>query len=313
MAARRIGLVPVPGPEVLAEPQLGVPARLLGAEMRKLRRDAGLTIAQVVLRGGATSESFLSRVENGKDNARITHELILDLARFYGVSDPAYLQSLRRRVDAALTGREQWWSGYSSDIVDDTLRDLLNFEGLADSITTFESSYVPGLLQTSAYATAVMRVPYLHGPMDDKRVSQRLKVRRRRQQLLEDREDLEYSAIIDEAVLGRWVGGRAVMREQLRQLYNFAENRDRVHIRIFPARSWEFVNPMTTSMTLFKFSAGGAEDMIYTEAANRGGGWMKNEEDLALYRASLEGLMRNTLDKAGTLLRLEELIEQLVA
>ena len=90
------------------------------------------------------------------------------------------------------------------------------FEAEAAAVRNYEAVFVPGLLQTEAYAHAVVRGVLPEASDDD--VDQRVQARLERQGLLAKPDPLRLWAIIDEAALRRTVGGSKVMREQLRHL-----------------------------------------------------------------------------------------------
>ncbi|WP_428961996.1 helix-turn-helix domain-containing protein [Micromonospora fluostatini] len=85
----------------------------------------------------------------------------------------------------------------------------------AVSLRSYESVVLPGLLQTEAYARAVLAGGGLLPRGDiDRHVAARLA----RQTILTRENPPQFTAVIDEAVLRRPVGGRATMHEQLTAL-----------------------------------------------------------------------------------------------
>ncbi|MFI6261381.1 Scr1 family TA system antitoxin-like transcriptional regulator [Micromonospora sp. NPDC051006] len=98
----------------------------------------------------------------------------------------------------------------------------------AVSLRWFESTVLPGLLQTEAYARAVLGEAGLI-PRGD--VERHLFQRLNRQGILKQDDPPQFTAVVDEAVLRRPVGGPATMREQLRALVAAcAEPHVRVHV-----------------------------------------------------------------------------------
>ncbi|MGN9807601.1 helix-turn-helix domain-containing protein [Micromonospora sp. L32] len=98
----------------------------------------------------------------------------------------------------------------------------------AVSLRWFEPSVLPGLLQTEAYARAVLSDAGLI-PRGD--VERHLAARLARQGILKRDDPPQFTAVVDEAVLRRPVGGRATMYEQLRALVTTcAEPHIRVHV-----------------------------------------------------------------------------------
>ncbi|MER0449711.1 helix-turn-helix transcriptional regulator [Streptomyces sp. Edi4] len=303
MAARVLSPVPDEEPD---SQDFGAapPARVLGLKLRAMRIAANQRGKDVVAAGVISSTSMLSRYETGNRAARPDLRTVVRLAEFYGRGDEESLRTLTRLFDDA--NKRRWWTDYS-DVVDTSLDELMTVESAAKEIRTYSGSLVPGLLQTSDYAHAIMQVPYMGKP-DNPAIKRRWEVRRRRQQVLEAPDAPDYSAVIAEAALRTWVGGRKVMRGQLRHLFNLAENRDRVHIRIFTDRAWEKACPLTTSMTVFKFAAPGEADMVYREGMNSGGAWLSDTADVDLHAASMLELIQHSLGKEETLALLDRLI-----
>ena len=92
----------------------------------------------------------------------------------------------------------------------------ISFEAEALAVRNYESSFIPGLLQTEAYARSVIRGVLPRATADE--VEQRVRARIERRALLGKADPLKLWAILDEAVLHRAVGGVKVMGEQLRHL-----------------------------------------------------------------------------------------------
>jgi hypothetical protein len=77
---------------------------------------------------------------------------IADLLTLYGVVDDAERAALLTLAsDANMPG---WWHSYS-DLLPAWLQHYLDLEAGATLIRTYEVQFVPGLLQTEAYARAV--------------------------------------------------------------------------------------------------------------------------------------------------------------
>ncbi|MFY1617759.1 helix-turn-helix domain-containing protein [Micromonospora sp. WMMD736] len=98
----------------------------------------------------------------------------------------------------------------------------------AISLRSFQSTVLPGLLQTEAYARAVLAGADVIARSD---VERHLASRLARQSILTREDPPHFTAVVDEAVLRRPVGGRATMREQVRALVTACEAPHvRVHI-----------------------------------------------------------------------------------
>jgi transcriptional regulator with XRE-family HTH domain len=107
-------------------------------------------------------------------------------------------------------------------------------EATAVSLCTYECRVVPGLLQTEAYARAVMlNVP---PPPAEEELEERIAARSERQKLLTTRKPpIAFSFIVDESVLRLHTGGDDVTREQLDHLVACGELWN-VELQIMPLR-----------------------------------------------------------------------------
>ncbi|WFE28345.1 helix-turn-helix transcriptional regulator [Solwaraspora sp. WMMD791] len=91
-------------------------------------------------------------------------------------------------------------------------REFVDYEARASMIRLFQPLVVPGLLQTEAYARALLTSYDVVGPAQDSAIATRLG----RQEILNrESEPCRLVAVLDENVLHREVGDAEVMREQL--------------------------------------------------------------------------------------------------
>lgn len=186
----------------------------LAAMLRRLRVASGLTVDRLAVRVGM-SQSKLSRIETGKvlpsllDVERILAALevppaarveILELARAAHVSFVAW-RTLRQ------TGMSKRQAQVAA------------FEREARLIRTFQPALVPGLLQTPAYARAVLSLPRLAGQRD---LNAAVAVRIDRQAVLFD-ERKTFRFVVMEHVLHARLVPDVVRAAQLRHLDNMAE------------------------------------------------------------------------------------------
>jgi transcriptional regulator with XRE-family HTH domain len=197
--------------------------RRLAAELRRLRREAGLSIEDVA--GGlGWQPSKLSRVENRQ--VGISTADLRKLLVAYKVEDRAYREQL---ADLARRATERgWWQSFSSDVVPTALANLIGLEAEARTIRSYEPELVPGLLQTEAYARAIMRAWQPSWTAAD--IDRRVDIRMARQDVLRQAgASPQASCIINEAVLRRTVGGNEVMHEQVEML---AKERDPANVTV---------------------------------------------------------------------------------
>jgi transcriptional regulator with XRE-family HTH domain len=196
--------------------------RELGAMLRALRAESGMTVEQVAERL-LCSPSKVSRLETGQRGASARD--IRDLSDLYQV-DPAQREYL---AQLAREGRSQaWWQPY-----DLPYATYVGLEAAAVHISDFEPGVFPGLLQIPDYARAVHEsgMPRLSGAVIDRRIEER----QVRQKILtrEDPPPPRLQAIIDEAVLHRLVGGSGVMSAQVQRVIEACELPN-VSVQILP-------------------------------------------------------------------------------
>src|SRR5262245_28472995 len=228
---------------------------MLGGQLHRFREAAAVTPDRAGYEIRA-SRSKISRMEKGRVGFK--ERDIADLLTLYGITDDqvrAGILSLARQANAP-----GWWSKYD-DILADWFEAYLGLEAAASVIRTFELQFVHGLFQTEAYARAVTRLGYRAAPADeiDRRVSLRLK----RQDLLTSPEPPRVWSVIDEAALRRPVGGRSVMRGQLRHLTQVAEL-PRVTIQVVPFGSGAHA-AASSSFSILRFAEPELPDVVYIE------------------------------------------------
>jgi hypothetical protein len=182
--------------------------RRLGQELRRLRELKGMTAEEVAGRL-LVSQSKISRLENGRRS--ISQRDVRDLCGVYEVEDQRVVESL---MQMAKDSRQQgWWHSFG----DIPYSVYIGLETDAASLRVYDPQVVPGLLQTRAYAQALIRGALPETAPAD--IDKRVQVRMRRQERISAAENpLRLWTVLDEAALRRVVGGRAVMREQLEHL-----------------------------------------------------------------------------------------------
>ncbi|OIK24337.1 helix-turn-helix domain-containing protein [Streptomyces malaysiense] len=187
--------------------------RRLGQELRKLREQKNMTAEEVAERL-LVSQSKISRLENGRRS--ISQRDVRDLCGVYEVEDQRVVDSL---MEMARDSRQQGWWHTFGDIPYSV---YIGLETDAESLRVYEPQIVTGLLQTPAYAEALVRgaLPETSAAEIEKRVGVRM---RRQERITTENEPLRLWIVLDEAALHRVVGGKHVMREQLEHLLKLSE------------------------------------------------------------------------------------------
>jgi transcriptional regulator with XRE-family HTH domain len=212
------------------------PLDYYGSELRRLREAAGLKQAQL-------------------------GDIIFCTASLIGQIETARKVPTRdfsERVDAALgTG------GTFSRLVGLVLRSQLphwfqpyaEMEAKAAYISSFQAQLVDGLLQTDAYAQAVL------GVRTEGNLDARVAARMERQRILERENPPLIWAVLSEAVLRQEIGGREVMRAQLAHLLSL-QGREWVQVQVLPFTAGAHTGLMG-SFNLLRFEDD--PDLLYTE------------------------------------------------
>ena len=270
-----------PGPTVLR--------MMLGNQLHRLRDAAGVTPDEAGYEIRA-SRSKISRMENGRVGFK--ERDVADLLTLYGVSDE------QKRADIIALARHSntpdWWSNYS-DLLTEWFETYLGLEAAASVIRTFELQFVHGLFQTEAYARAVTLLGHRATPAEeiDRRVSLRLK----RQDLLTSPGPPRVWSVIDEAALRRPVGGRAVMRAQLKHLAEIAKLPN-VTIQVVPFGGGGHA-AASGSFTILRFAERELPDVVYIEQLTTAI-YLEKRKDVDHYMEVMNHLSTQALTPART-------------
>ncbi|MGW7439227.1 helix-turn-helix domain-containing protein [Streptomyces sp. NPDC054849] len=197
--------------------------RRLGAELRRLRLACGLTSTQVAERLWI-SQPKISHLENGRRT--IKPRDVRDLCGLYGVTDPQVVDALMRMATEA--DRQGWWVACGEV----PYAVYIGLETEAASIRSYEPLVIPGLLQTPAYARAVIEetIPLATA----EQIATRLEVRLRRQHRAHHpARPFRLWVVLDESALRRVVGGTEIMREQLAFL-NHLGGQSHITVQVLP-------------------------------------------------------------------------------
>jgi hypothetical protein len=291
-----IEIVKVEGVEVSTDEGPTLRRRRLGTELKRCRELAGLT-QENVSRHFEWHAAKVTRIETAR--VAVTPRDVKDLLVLYGVQDEEYRETLMAL--ARLSRERTWWTDY---------RDIMrpgNFVGLeaeASSMLTWEPTVLPGLLQTEAYMRALMRT----GRSTDspQSIDRRVSLRMTRQSRLTATNPLRMSAIIDESVIRRVIGGHDVMLDQLRHLIDAAQLPN-VTLQISPFDAGE--HPfLGGSAALLEFRETTHLDVVYLEGL-AGDYYEEQPSEVARYREELERLGAQALDPRMSVKMIESLLD----
>ncbi|MFF5774842.1 helix-turn-helix domain-containing protein [Streptomyces californicus] len=267
---------------------------LLGSQLRRLRESRGVTreAAGYSIRA---SESKISRMELGRVSFKARD--VEDLLTLYGVTDDAERDSLLGLArEANVAG---WWHSYG-DVLPGWFQTYVGLEGAASLIRIFEVQFVHGLLQTEAYAHAVVsRGMRGASPAEiDRRVALRLE----RQKALVSERAPAFHAVLDEAALRRPYGEREVMRAQLRHLIDMSE-RPNITLQVIPFSHGGHAGE-SGSFTMLRFPESDLSDIVYLEQLTSAL-YLDKPEEVAQYEKAMATLAQDSpgTDESRDLLR----------
>ncbi|MFJ6777084.1 helix-turn-helix domain-containing protein [Kitasatospora sp. NPDC091257] len=196
--------------------------RRLGSELRRMREQAGFGGSHLARLLGVTP-ALVTQMENGK--SAVSPERLREIAEACMCLNEPLIDALEGMTREREVG---WWEKYSSLTID--LLDVAAIEAHAQRISTFSITFMPGLLQTPAYAASVFdrAVPPL--PRSD--VDLRLAFRLQRQQVIRAG-GTPYTAFIHEAALRMQFSGPKALAEQLGALITDSESPE-ISVRVVP-------------------------------------------------------------------------------
>ncbi|WP_406330327.1 helix-turn-helix domain-containing protein [Streptomyces sp. NBC_00203] len=257
--------------------------RQLGVMMRKLRARKGLTLEEAGRLVGV-SKATVSRYET---QAGPVKWLVIDaLCREYEATDA----ERRAVVGIAKDAKQQgWWNSFA-DSIPESMNLMLTLEDEAVGENHFSCVYVPGLLQTRSYTTALQQANEMRRSPEE--IERLVDIRMKRQEILTRPNAPHLWAILDESVIRRIVGSHEIMREQLGQLLSSSEASN-VTLQILPFSRGAHAAALGSFVIL-----GGAEpslDVVYVDL-HVGSLFMEKQEELDRYRLAFEYLRAQALD-----------------
>ncbi|HUQ58452.1 helix-turn-helix transcriptional regulator [Lentzea sp.] len=267
------------------------PRKLLGAELRRLREEAGLTLeelADLLM----ISKSKLSRLENAQGNP--TARDVRDFIRHFGIEGSVKAEQFLRWTRAA--SKKEWWHSYLPAIKGGL--DLhVAMEAEAAVIRVYTIPVLPVLLQVPAYTRALYeRMEPWHTVEEFQRL---LEVRHKRRLALEHRDGmarLKLVAVTHESSIRQMVGSSAIMREQLDHLIE-RSTLSNVELRVLPFAS---TPPFTSTCMWAYFEFDDSEgDVVHVET-HASFGSIETAEQVANYRAHHDELMQSSLSPDET-------------
>jgi len=196
----------------------------LGAELRALRSERGLTHEQLASRIGQ-SRAAISRLENGH---AVDQAVVLAILDALDVDEGRWAMIISITRQAAERG---WWESNRDMGVRQAL--YADFEAGAVTIREFQMAFLPGLLQTPEFTRARLEAEGL-GPADGRRADRAVEARNGRQRMLRRPGGPSYEVIIDELAVRRRAAPDDIVRAQLYHITARANADANTTVRILP-------------------------------------------------------------------------------
>lgn len=275
--------------------------RQLGSELRRLREASGLKLSDVTDRCGMPS-SKVNRIELARLGIKPADlDALLDL---YDVTDEAKRDVLHSIARHGST--RGWWQTYR-DTISPSYADLISLEADAKSMRTYQTTLIPGLLQTAAYARATIDALSMTATPEE--VNALTQVRMARQSVLSRPAPLELWAVIHEAALRpRVKSDPKLMREQLQKLLDHAVL-PQVSIQVLPSDAPPHVG-MLGSFAVIGFPETADLDVAYLENLT-GALYVEDPAEVSRYGGAFERLRAAALpfdESADLIERLKDTI-----
>ncbi|WP_157246439.1 helix-turn-helix domain-containing protein [Nonomuraea typhae] len=286
--------------------------RLLAAELRRLRAEARLT-GPVVAKALSMSPAKFSRLESA--NVKPSPDDTRAILTYYGVPEDrqaGYLALVRQAHEL------NWWDDHVKALPPGYV-EFVGLEHEARTMISWESSVMPGLLQTRAHMDAINSTGRDYFAMPPSWVRVRNQVRLTRQGLLTGPDPLEFVAVIDEVVIHRaisllrTIGSADLVREQLNHLVVMAQSPN-VTLRVF--KLWDPYPVLAASaLVQLKFAAIGDvpglthPDVTYIEAVT-GGSVTDDEETNYNTERILQFFLQKSLDAHQSIRLIQRIADQ---
>lgn len=199
----------------------------LGAELRALRAERGLTHEQMAQQIGQ-SRASISRLENGHGVDQAVVLRILDLLE---VDGERWTKIANIARDA---GGRGWWQSYKD--MDTREARYADLEAGAATIREFQMAFLPSLLQTPDFTRARVEaegsVPVGTSEPDPDGT---VEARRGRQRMLRRPDGPSYEVVIDELAIRRRAAPDDVVRAQLYHICARVNGDPNTRVRVLPA------------------------------------------------------------------------------
>ncbi len=282
-----------------------VPRRQVAHILSKLHGESGLYIKDIAEQIDL-HHTTVSRMLKGEP-CKLKAIYIDKLCDIYGASDV-----VRRELKVLAVEAESahgWWHTLTDVESASQLSTYITLETTAASITTYQNTRLPGLIQTSEYARALLRTsPYL----TSEEVEHNVEIRIGRRVTL-TRSGAKLDIVLDEKVIRRFLDEPDVAVGQIRHIIDTSKMPS-VRIRLVPFDVGIYRGTETGPFSILEFAAIGnlAPDppVAYVESGVGSALYFDTPGQVARYRKSWAEIERVVLNAAKTRARLTEIMQE---
>jgi DNA-binding XRE family transcriptional regulator len=276
--------------------------RLLGMQLESLRERADIT-REAAATAIASARSTIWKMETGQP-VRFNPVLIERLCQVYGASKKETQVVLELVKETK--GAKGWWQAFTDDAIPKDFGLFVGLEDAANQITSYQTTFLPGLLQTEDYRRALIWIEYPNKPAED--VQRLIEVGlKRRPRLTSAKNPLTMNVFVDESALRRTAGNAEIMADQLRHLADVGKLPN-VSIRVVPAKVGAYRALMVGAFLLLEFPPHPTAELtmppvVYVQGF-LGDLYLEKAEELRQYRDACVELNRLALaeDASRTLI-----------
>ncbi|MFJ8476137.1 helix-turn-helix domain-containing protein [Kitasatospora sp. NPDC094011] len=261
--------------------------RRLGAELRRLREQAGLGGTQLARTLGV-SPAHVTQMETGKTS--VTLDRLHAIAETCMCANQALIAALADII--AIREKAGWWEEYRESLTTDFL-EIAELEAGAHRLTTYTSTFMPGMLQTGDYARVLFEQTY--PPLPPHQIDLRTTFRMQRQRIVRSGET-PYAAFIHETALHMQFCGPTILAGQLEALIADSEHPS-IAVRVVPFGASVVPSPSEN----FTYATGPITELDAAQMdTGHGGQLFETPAHLARFRALITQMESSALSEGDS-------------
>jgi transcriptional regulator with XRE-family HTH domain len=266
-------------------------SKALGDALKQRREAADIKVTELARKLG-WDHTRISRYESGQRSPRL--EDIATYLTAIGVTGEEYDDVLKFAREGGQSDQPHWL-GIGSSEQNRQLAVLLRYEEVASEIIDVSPLLVPGLLQTSDYARAIMR----DGRVPEDQIATRVAARLgRRDTITRPRNPAKLLALIGENALHQAIGGAQVMADQLRHI-EAATRAPNITVRVMPLSASWHTGLEGPALLVVPDTRSDLQPVVHLEG-RRSGVFLSRQQDIDAYMEGVEMVLNVALTEADS-------------